>query len=205
MSRVLVGCEESQEVCKAFRVRGHEAYSCDIVPCSGGHPEWHYQCDVIALIPFPAHEDYSGWLYEDSWDMMIAFPPCTHLAVSGARWFKDKEDEQIEAIIFFFEMVYAPIPKICIENPVGIMSTLYRRPDQYIQPYQFGHPEVKKTCLWLKGLSPLKETNNVYEKMMELPKKERERVHNMSPSCHRAKDRSVTYHGVAQAMAETWG
>jgi len=190
--RILVGCEESQEVCKAFRAKGHEAYSCDIVPCSGGHPEWHIQDDVLKHL-------------NDEWDIGIFFPPCTHLAVSGARWFKDKEEEQIEAIIFFFEMVYANIPKICIENPVGIMSSLYRKPDQYIQPYQFGHPEVKKTCLWLKGLSPLKETNNVYDEMMKLPKREREKVHNMPPSDHRARDRSVTYSGVARAMANSWG
>jgi hypothetical protein len=158
--RILCGCEESQTICKAFRAKGHEAYSCDLQPCSGGHPEWHIQGDVLEQL-------------DKGWDMGIFNPPCTHLAVSGARWFKEKEELQNEAIIFFFELVNAPIEKICIENPVGIMSTLYRKPDQYIQPYEYGHPETKKTCLWRKGLPALKPTNNVYDKMMKLPKRER--------------------------------
>lgn len=182
--RVLVGCEESQVVCKAFRERGHEAYSCDIIPCSGGHPEWHIQDDVLNHL-------------NDGWDLAIFHPPCTHLAVSGARWFKDKHDEQIDAVIFFYELVNAPIPKIAIENPVSIMSTLYRKPDQYIQPYEHGHGETKKTCLWLKNLPPIKPTNMVSGR--------EDRIHKMPPSDHRSKDRSVTYIGIANAFAEQWG
>lgn len=189
--KVLVACEESQAVTIEFRKLGHEAYSCDIVPCSGGHPEWHLQQDVLSLL-------------SEFWDMMIAFPPCTHLSVSGARWFKDKQEEQQEAINFFLSLVHAKIPKIAIENPVGIMSTHYRTPDQYIQPYQFGHLESKKTCLWFKDLPLLKETNNVYKEMMLLPKNKRERIHNMSPSKDRAKIRSKTFPGIAKAMAEQW-
>jgi len=183
--KVLVACEESQVVTKAFRAIGHEAYSCDIAPCTGGYPEWHMQHDVLKH------------LNEEYWDLMIAHPPCTHLAVSGARWFKDKEDLQTEAIIFFFELVNANIPRIAIENPVGIMSTLYRKPDQYIQPWEYGHGETKKTCLWLKGLPKLVPTNIV-------PGREA-RVHKMPPSDHRAKDRAKTYDGWAAAMAQQWG
>jgi len=189
--KVIVGCEESQVICKAFRAKGHEAYSCDVVPCSGGHPEWHIQDDVL---------NHLG----DGWDLGIFHPMCTHLAVSGARWFKDKEIVQNEAIIFFFECVNAPIPKICIENPIGIMSTLYRKPDQYIQPYEYGHPETKKTCLWLKGLPKLVETNNVRDEMLLLPKKQQNRIHYMSPSDKRSSERSKTYTGWAEAMATQW-
>lgn len=144
--KVLVACEESQAVCKEFRALGHEAYSCDLLPASGGMPEWHIQGDVLETIE------------GQHWDLMIAFPPCTHLAVSGARHFeqKRKDGRQQAAIDFFMKMVNAPIEHIAVENPVGIMSTQYRKPDQCIHPYYFGDEYSKKTCLWLKNLEPLK-------------------------------------------------
>lgn len=203
--KVLVACEESQEVCKAFRALGHEAYSCDILPCSGGHPEWHIQHGV-----FDYRIDDVGLIKPTiglNWDLLIAHPPCTDLAVSGARWFKEKraDGRQQKAIDFFMQIANAPIPRICIENPVGIMSTLYREPDQYIQPYEYGHPETKKTCLWLKNLPKLIPTNNVYDEMMALPKSQRNRVHYMSPGPERAALRAKTYPGWASAMATQWG
>ena len=192
--RVLVACEESQAVCKAFRALGHEAYSCDIEPCSGGHPEWHIQADALELLKI-------------KWDMILAFPPCTDLAVSGAAWFEEKRKDgrQQRAIEFFMKFANVDCDRIAIENPVGIMSTYWRKPDQIVQPYMFGHPEQKKTCFWLKGLPPLKETKNVYDEMMKRPKKERERLHYLPPSPERAKIRSKTFSGIAQAMAEQWG
>lgn len=134
--KVLVACEESQEVCKAFRVLGHEAYSCDIEPCSGGHPEWHLQCDALEIIKM-------------RWDLIIAHPPCTDLAVSGAAWFAEKraDGRQQAAIDFFMQFVNADCERIAVENPVSIMSTQYRKPDQIIHPWMFGHPEKKATCL----------------------------------------------------------
>lgn len=136
--KILVACEESQVVTKAFRDLGHEAYSCDIIATSGNNPEWHLQINVLDMIAC------------QSWDMMIAFPPCTHLCVSGARWFKDKKLEQEQAIDFFMALVNAPIEKIAIENPIGIMSTRYRKPDQIIQPWQFGHGRLKQLVFGLK-------------------------------------------------------
>lgn len=142
--RVLVACEESQTVCIEFRKRGHDAYSCDLKPCSGGHPEWHYERDIFEVIPM-------------GWDMMIAHPPCTHLASSGAKHFEKKkiDGRQQQGIDFFMAFTKTNIPKVCIENPVGIMSTVYRNPDQIIQPYFFGHEAQKTTCLWLTGLPKL--------------------------------------------------
>lgn len=178
--------ERSQEVCKAFRALGHEAYSCDIEPCSGGHPEWHLQCDALELLKM-------------RWDMILAFPPCTDLAVSGAKWFAEKraDGRQQKSIDFFLRFANADCPRVAIENPVGIMSTQWRKPDQIIQPWQFGHGETKATCLWLKGLPTLKPTNVVNGR--------EQRVWKMPPSADRAKLRSRTYHGVALAMAEQWG
>ena len=183
--RVLVACEESQAVTKELRRLGHEAYSCDIEPCSGGHPEWHLQVDALELLKM-------------QWDMILAFPLCTHLAVSGARYFpeKRKDGRQKAAIDFFMEFANAECPKIAIENPVGIMSTYYRKPDQIIQPWQFGHGETKKTCLWLKGLPPLAPTNIVAGR--------EQRIWKMPPSENRAKNRAKTFLGVARAMAEQW-
>ena len=150
--RVLVACEESQEVTKAFRALGHEAYSCDLEPCSGGYPEWHIQDNVLHLL-------------DKSWDLIIAHPPCTDLAVSGAAWFKRKQADgsQFQSMCFFMQFTDLKCPRVAIENPIGIMSTYYRKPDQIIQPYMFGEPFSKKTCLWLKGLPPLKPTNWVNE------------------------------------------
>ena len=184
--KVLVACEESQAVTLAFRSLGVEAFSCDLMECSGGHPEWHIQRDVLEIIG------------NDCWDMMIAFPPCTDLAVSGARWFdeKRKDGRQQRSIDFFMEFTRTNIKHWAIENPIGIMSSLYRKPDQIIQPWMFGHGETKATCLWLYGLPELKPTNIV---------KGREgKVWRMAPGPERAKLRSKTYPGIAQAMAEQW-
>lgn len=153
--KVLIACEESQAVCKAFRARGHEAYSCDIQDCSGGHPEWHYQTNVFDII----HYD---------WDMMIAFPPCTYL--SSVQTFRCRQDPQrvlkrISAAQFFMDLYTADIPLIAVENPTGVMSHIYREPDQIIHPYYFGDVVMKRTCLWLKGLPKLKHSinNNLFE------------------------------------------
>lgn len=191
--RILVACEESQAVTIELRKLGHEAFSCDIEPCSGGHPEWHLQEDVTPLL-------------KQRWDMIIAFPPCTHLAVSGAAWFeqKRKDGRQQAAIDFFMMFANADCERIAIENPVGIMSTAYKKPSQIVQPYEYGHPEQKKTCLWLKGLPLLQPTKNVYDQMMTLPKNKRERLHYLPPSPERAKLRSKTFPGIAKAMAEQW-
>jgi hypothetical protein len=185
--------EESQEVCKAFRALGHEAYSIDIVPCSGGHPEWHRQQDAREALC-------------EYWDMLICFPPCTDLSVSGAAWFeqKRKDGRQQKSIEFFMLHANNKCPKISIENPVGIMSTIWRKPDQIIHPWQFGHMEQKSTCLWLKGLPKLIPTNNIKEEMLKLPKNVRERIHYIPPGPDRAKIRSKTFPGIARAMAEQW-
>ena len=184
--KILVACEESQAVTIELRKLGHEAYSCDIEPCSGGHPEWHLQQDVVPLL-------------KEKWDMIIAFPPCTDLAVSGARWFKEKQKDgrQQASIDFFMLFTNNPCKRIAIENPIGIMSTKWRKPDQIIQPWQFGHGETKATCLWLKNLPLLKPTNIVAGR--------EPRIHRMAPSPERARLRSKTYPGIAKAMAEQWG
>ena len=183
--KILVACEESQAVTSEMRRLGHEAYSCDIEPCSGGHPEWHLQVDALELLKM-------------KWDMILAFPPCTHLAVSGARYFeqKRKDGRQQAAIDFFMRFANADCPKIAIENPVGIMSSVWRKPDQIIQPWQFGHGETKKTCLWLKGIPLLVPTNIVDGR--------EQRIWKMPPSEDRAKNRAKTFPGIARAMAEQW-
>lgn len=191
-----------------MRKRGHEAYSCDILECSGGHPEWHIRQDVLQILNGDCSfqtEDGAQHSIHGGWDMIIAFPPCTDLAVSGARHFKQKRENgrQQRSIEFSLKFVNAQCDRIAIENPVGIMSTYYRKPDQIINPWQFGHPETKKTCIWLKNLPLLKETDNVYEYMMALPQKERNRIHWMG-SGH-AKERSKTCPGIAKAMADQWG
>lgn len=207
--KILVACEESQAVTIELRRLGHEAYSCDIIECSGDHPEWHIKGDALKLLDGDRHclfwtMDGTGHITPKQWDMIIAFPPCTHLAVSGARHFREKraDGRQQAAIDFFMQFVKADCPKIAIENPVGIMSTHFRKPDQIINPWEFGHPETKKTCLWLKGVPLLKETDNVYEYMMTLPIKQRNRIHWLG-SGH-AKERSKTFPGIAKAMAEQW-
>lgn len=184
--RVLVACEESQAVTVELRRLGHEAYSCDNEPCSGGHPEWHLQQDVLPLLC-------------EQWDMVLAFPPCTHLAVSGARHFeaKRKDGRQQQGIDFFMAFTDLDCPKVAIENPIGIMSSHYRKPDQIIQPWQFGHGETKATCLWLKGLPKLRPTG--------IAEGREQRVWKLPPGPDRAKKRSKTYPGIAKAIAEQWG
>lgn len=179
--KVLVACEFSGTVRDAFIAKGHDATSCDLLPSEKPGP--HYQGDVMDII------------YGD-WDLMIAHPPCTHLAVSGARWFKDKVREQAEALEFVRGLLKVQIPRIALENPVSIISTRIRKPDQIIQPWQFGHGEIKATCLWLKNLPPLKPTNIV-------PGREA-KVHRMPPGPDRWKERSRTLQGIADAMADQW-
>lgn len=223
---VLVACEESQRVCTAFREKGHNAFSCDILPCSGGHPEWHIQKDVLKIIN-PENdgemEAISFWTMNDEihivekWDLIIAHPPCIYLTLAGNKWFKpefadrfpDRQKQRKEAIDFFMAIANADCDKIAIENPVGVMSSQWRKPDQYIEPYMFGDPEKKKTGLWLKRLPLLKPTNIVepviihcksganeprwHMETMRLPKEERSRV------------RSQTFPGIAKAFADQWG
>lgn len=180
--RVLVACEFSGVVRDAFRRQGHDAWSCDILPTEQCGP--HIQGDV---------RDVLG----NGWDLMVAHPPCTHLAVSGARWFKEKQAEQAEALDFVRTLLDAPIPRIALENPISIISSRIRKPDQIIQPWQFGHGETKATCLWLKGLPPLVPTNIVEGREA--------RVHRMPPGPDRWKERSRTFAGIAEAMASQWG
>lgn len=193
--RVLVACEESQVVTSEFRRVGHEAYSCDLLPTSGRHPEWHIQADALEVVKM-------------DWDMVLAFPPCTHLSSSGARWFPEKrrDGRQQRGVGFFLAFTALDhVPMVAIENPTGIMSSLYRKPDQVIQPWMFGHPETKATCLWLKGLPPLVPTNDVRDQMVGMTEAQRARVHHMPPGPERGKLRSKTYTGVAEAMATQWG
>ena len=171
---------------------GHEAMSCDLLPTDVEGP--HYQGDVRDVLDYP-------------WDLMIAHPPCTDLSVSGAAWFEKKRlnGSQQSSASFFMMLAKSDIPRIAIENPVCIMSRLWRKPDQIIQPWMFGHKEQKATCLWLKGLPVLVATNDVKNEMMLLPKKERERLHYLPPSADRWKIRSQTFQGIADAMAQQWG
>lgn len=199
--RILVGCEESQAVTIELRKLGHEAFSCDVMESSGGYPQWHIQGDLLK-------ELHKGW------DMLIAFPPCTHLAVSGARHFeqKIKDGRQQQGIDFFMEMINAPIDKICVENPIGIMSTKYRKPSQIIQPWMFGDKAQKSTCLWLKNL-PLLVPTNIVEKgefiefvskkgvKKRQPKWYFDALKNSKNASERSKLRSKTFKGIAKAMA----
>lgn len=191
--KVLVACEYSGVVRDAFIRAGHEATSCDLLPSDSDFGP-HIQGDVLGAL-------------DGGWDLMIAHPPCTDLAVSGARHFAAKraDGRQQAALDFVSALLSAPIPRIALENPVSIISSQIRKPDQIIQPWMFGHPETKATCLWLKGLDPLVETDNVYEHMLTLPKSERNRVHYMSPGPERWKLRSTTFTGIAAAMADQWG
>lgn len=220
--KVLVACEESQRVCIAFRERGHEAYSCDIEPCSGGKPEWHIMQDVLPLLNGNCvFETCDGVKHHINgrWDMIIAHPPCTYLTVTGNRWFNiqkygekamDRIVKRTEAIDFFLDIANCECKKVVIENPVGVISTVWRKPDQIIQPYMFGDAFEKKTCLWIKGVERLVPTNRVlpperkkyasgktmpawYAEAWKLPKEERSKM------------RSKTFPGVAKAMAEQWG
>lgn len=180
--RVLVACEYSGRVRDAFIARGHDAMSCDLLPTESPGP--HYQGDVFDVVG-------------DGWDLMVAHPPCTHLAVSGSRWFKDKRNEQAEALDFVRALMAAPIDRIAVENPISVISSKICKPDQIIQPWQFGHGETKATCLWLKGLPKLTPTNIVEGREAK--------VHRMPPGPDRWKNRSRTYQGIAEAMAQQWG
>ena len=228
--RILVACEESQRVTIELRKRGHEAYSCDIEECSGGHPEWHIHQDVLPLINgFCDFYTMDGSFHSinSKWDALICFPPCTYLSIAGNRWFNvekygdkaiQRQKNREDAVAFFLSFANADCDKIAIENPVGVMNTRYRKPNQIIQPYQFGHPESKKTCLWLKGLKNLEPTDivekpedgwvNQYKdaqgrllgfktvdengKVLSFSSKETQKI------------RSKTYPGIAKAMAEQW-
>lgn len=181
--KILIACEFSAIVRDAFLALGYDAWSCDLLPCEG-NPERHIQGDVLAIL-------------EDGWDMMIAHPPCTHLASSGARWFERKVKEQGEALEFVRLLLSAPIPRIALENPVGIISSRIRKPDQIIQPWQYGHGETKATCLWLKGLPKLKPSKVVLGR--------ENKIWKMPQSSERWKNRSRTYKGIADAMAAQWG
>jgi site-specific DNA-cytosine methylase len=214
--KVIVGCEFSQIVTKAFRDKGHEAYSCDLLPTEG-NPDWHFQEDIFEVLK-----------REKQFDLGIFHPPCTHLAVSGSRWFKEKRKEQEEALIFVNRLLSANIPMVCLENPVSIISSRIRKPDQIIQPWMFGHPESKSTCLWLKNLQLLIPTHyadfknyrcrcgNIFSVELgkygccDYPAKPlwdnmtKSGQNKLTPSQNRAKERSRTYLGIANAMAEQW-
>jgi len=181
--KVLVACEFSGTVRRAFRESGHEAWSCDILPAED-ESEFHYQCDVLEIL-------------DNGWDMMIAHPPCTHLAVSGARWFANKKKEQEEALEFVRSLLEAPIDRIALENPVSVISSRIRPADQTIHPWQFGHGERKATCLWLKNLPLLTPTDVVEGR--------EQRIWKMPPGPDRWRERSRTYNGIAKAMADQWG
>ena len=212
--KILVACEESQAVCNAFRDKGHEAYSCDIIECSGGHPEWHIMQDVLPLLNGNCEfitTDGTAHRVDGKWDLILAFPPCTHLCNTGQRWFVEGKKPmklQREAISFFYKFVMADCDKIAIENPMGIMQTCYRSADQIVNPYNFGEPYAKKTCLWLKGL-PLLQI-----KYKEKPENCKSYAWNTTDDSGKMlgwstpeikKQRSKTFPGIAKAMAEQWG
>lgn len=216
---ILVACEESQRVCTAFREKGHNAFSCDLIPCSGGHPEWHIMQDVLPLLNGRcSFVTCDGIKHEivGRWDMIIAFPPCTFLTVTGNRWFdvvkygyeaQKRWDNRCQAICFFLAFAYADCDRIVIENPIGCMSRYFRKPDQIIQPYMFGDPFEKKTCLWLKGVNPLVPTNVVsppprkrFESGITMPQWYADLWH--LPKEERAKERSKTFPGFAHAMTQ---
>jgi len=195
--KILVGCEESQAVTIELRKLGHEAYSCDLQECSGGYPEWHLRMDVFQAIELK------------KWDMGIFFPDCTYLTVSANKWYKDQPERKSGTLVgqkrcearekgieFFMRLYNSDIPKIAIENPIGVMSSRFRKPNQVLQPWMFGHGETKATCLWLKGLPNLKPTNVVDGR--------EQRLHYLPKTKDRAKLRSKTFPGIAKAMAEQW-
>lgn len=218
--KVLVACEESQEVCKAFRGLGHEAYSCDIQEPSGAHPEWHILGDALKAVEARELATMDGTMHEvGKWDLLIAHPPCTYLTVTGNRWFNverygdaalNRLINRQEAVNFFMEFALSGIPKIAIENPVGYMSTAWRKPDQIIHPYMFGDPARKATCLWLKGLPKLTPTDMVEPDIIHYKNGNgTDNPWHMEtiklPPNERAKARSKTFPGIAKAMAEQWG
>lgn len=232
---ILIACEESQTVCKAFRRLGHNAYSCDIIECSGGHPEWHFHEDVFEIIKNKGGHLQDGNIYylpkDEEWDLMVAHPPCTYLSVSGARWLYHPDDadlptsqrrehpnhlgrreKQEYAKNFFMNLTQTNIKRWAIENPVGLMSSVYRKPDQIVQPYWFGDSASKKTCLWLHNLPPLEPTNIVEEgervvlsSGRSLPKWYSDSFNTKISTEERRKLRSKTFPGIANAIAEQWG
>lgn len=218
--RILVACEESQRVASAFRAKGHEAYSCDIKHCSGNHPEYHILGDALELLKTPCYFHTSDFQlhHVKKWDLLIAHPPCTYLSSVGNRWFnverygekaRQRYHEREAAVSFFIQFVTADCDRIAIENPIGHMNTRYRKPDQIIQPYQFGDPARKATCLWLKGLPKLKPTK-IVKPEIKLYKSKDGRIKSFSAdygsgNADSATRRSKTYPGIAQAMAEQWG
>ena len=203
---ILVACEESQAITKEFRKLGHEAFSCDLQDCSGGHPEWHLKCDCLPVI------------YSRKWDLIIAHPPCTYLCITGNRWFnverygdkaRQRTRDREQAIRFFMDIINAPCDHIAVENPIGVMSTVFQKPTQIIHPWQFGDPYEKPTCLWLKGLPSLKPTNIVskgeyitFPSGRKMPKWYKE-IGDL-PIRERGKLRSKTFPGIAKAIAEQW-
>ena len=230
---VLVACEESQRVCKEFRKRGHNAFSCDLLNCSGGHPEWHFHQDVLEVIKNGGGklENGSNYYINGKWDLMIAHPPCTFLAVSGARWYYHPDDKKLpveqrrphpkfpnrskdreDAVDFFMSLANADIKYIAIENPVGIINTRWRKPDQIVQPYHFGDSASKKTCLWLKNLPKLEYTDVVdpgevieFESGKRLPKWYSDGLTLTKTPEERRTWRSKTFPGFARAIADQWG
>jgi hypothetical protein len=230
--KVLVACEESQAVTKELRLLGHDAYSCDLLPCSGGHPEWHFNMDVFEIIENKGGvlENGQETFIEGNWDLMIAHPPCTYLSVSGARWYYDPADSKLpfdqrkphprfpdraqhreEAVEFFIKLFNAPIDKIAIENPVGIISTRFKKPAQTVHPWMFGDEASKATCLWLKGLPKLEATNIVgkgervfLSSGKSLPKWYSDALTKSKSPEERRTMRSKTFEGLAKAMAEQW-
>ena len=219
--KVLIACEESQTVCKEFRARGHEAYSCDIVECSGGHPEWHIQGDALTVIngrtTFTTADGTSHTI-DGKWDLMIAHPPCTYLTVSGNRWFNEdiygdkarqRKVDRADAMEFFMKFVNADCDHIAIENPIGCMSSAYRKPDQTVHPYWFGDAERKATCLWLNGLPKLAATNMVEPVVIQCKSGKTDSPWHMYtlglPAEERRRLRSRTFPGLAKAMADQWG
>jgi hypothetical protein len=208
--KILLGCEESQEVCKSFRALGYEAYSCDLLPCSGEHPEWHLQMDVFKAIQGGNLLLQNGEIvFIDKWDLGIFFPTCTYLTISANKWYKDQPERKsgtlvgaarraarVDAIKFFMDIYNCSIPHIAIENPIGVMSSEFRKPDQVLQPWMFGHGETKATCLWLRNLPKLIATDIVDGR--------EQRLHKLSPSKDRAMIRSKTFPGIARAMANQW-
>lgn len=193
---VLIACEESGIVREAFRAKGHNAWSCDLLPATD-NSRYHLRGNVLNYLHSPVPRSVDASMYCNPWHLMIAFPPCTYLSVSGARWFKYRKREQKEALQFINDLMDAPIKKIAIENPIGVISTKIMKPAQIIQPWQFGHGETKATCLWLNNLPLLTPTNIVFGREA--------RIHKMAPSKDRSRLRSITYQGIADAMAEQWG
>jgi hypothetical protein len=230
--RVLVACEESQAVTKELRSLGHEAYSCDLLPCSGGFPEWHFNMDVFKVISNNGGVLQNGdeVKIKGEWDLMIAHPPCTYLAVSGAQWYYHPDDKTLpthlrrphprypnraqdreDALAFFIALMEVPIPRIAIENPIGVISSRYRKPDQIVHPYQFGDEASKATCLWLKGLSKLEPTDIVgkgervvFKSGKSQPKWYSDAFSTSKSAEERRTMRSKTFEGLAKAMAEQW-